>query len=152
METNRLRTDKIGMSKTLKAEKKKLGVILDSNALFVPLQFRIDIFQELETLLDRNFEPILISPVKREVEKLAAGDSPKMQKRAAYALKLAEKCRLIEVDEGGGSADDAIVKAALELNAAVFTNDVQLKKRLRNINMPVIYVRQKSHLEIDGRS
>ncbi|RLI16819.1 nucleotide-binding protein, partial [Candidatus Bathyarchaeota archaeon] len=33
----------------------------------------------------------------------------------------------------------------------VFTNDRNLRKRLRNINVPVIYVRQKSRLEIDGR-
>ena len=144
METNRLWTDKISMSKTL-------NVILDSNALFVPLQFKIDIFQELKTLLDRNFEPIIISPVKREIDRIAEMDSPKMRKQGAYALKLVEKCRLIEMDEEEGSADDAIVKAAHELHAAVFTNDMQLRKRLRNINVPVIYVRQKSHLEIDGR-
>jgi rRNA-processing protein FCF1 len=151
METNRLRTDKIGMSKILKNERKTPRVILDSNALFVPLQFKIDIFKELSTLLDRNFEPILISPVKNEVEKFAETGSPKMQKDASYAVKLAEKCKLITVDEDQGSVDDAIVKAAHDLHAAVFTNDMQLRKRLRNINVPVIYVRQKSHLEIDGR-
>lgn len=139
------------MPKSLKAEKTTLTVILDSNALFIPLQFKIDIFQELKRLLNRNFEPILISPVKHEVEKLAETGSPKMQKRAAYALELAEECRLIEVDAKPGPADDAIIKAAHELHSAVLTNDMQLRKRLRNINVPVIYVRQKSHLEIDGR-
>jgi rRNA-processing protein FCF1 len=139
------------MSKILKDERKTPRVILDSNALFVPLQFKIDIFKELSTLLDRNFEPILISPVKNEVEKFAETGSPKMQKNASYAVKLAEKCTLITVDEDQGSVDDAIVKAAHDLHAAVFTNDMQLRKRLRNINVPVIYVRQKSHLEIDGR-
>jgi rRNA-processing protein FCF1 len=139
------------MSETLKPKKRTLKVILDSNVFFVPFQFKIDIFQGLRTVLNRNFEPVLISPVRREVEKIAKMDSPKMRKEAAYALKLAEKCKLIEVDEIGNSADDAIVKAAHELNAAVFTNDMQLRKRLRNINVPVIYVRQKSRLVIDGR-
>jgi rRNA-processing protein FCF1 len=151
METNRVRTDKISMSETLKAKKRTLKVILDSNVFFVPLQFKIDIFEELKAILNRDFEPVLISPVRREVEKIAKMDSPKMRKKAAYALKLAEKCRLIEVDETGGSADDTIVKAAYDLHAPVFTNDMQLRKRLRNINVPVIYVRQKSRLEIDGR-
>jgi len=151
METNRLRTDKISMLNTLKDEKKTPRVILDSNALFVPLQFKIDIFKELDTMLDRNFEPIIISPVKNEITKFAETGSPKMRKNASYAVKLAEKCTLIEVDEEQGSADDAIVKAAHDLHAAVFTNDAKLRKRLRNINVPVIYVRQKSRLEIDGR-
>jgi rRNA-processing protein FCF1 len=151
METNRVRTDRIRMSDIAEAERKPLKVILDSNVFFVPLQFKIDIFEELKALLNRNFEPVLISPVKREVEKIAKVNSPKMRRKAVYALKLVEKCRLIEVNDAGGSADDAIVKAAYELHAPVFTNDMQLKKRLRNINAPVIYVRQKSRLEIDGR-
>jgi len=150
METNRVRTDKIGMSKTT-LTKKTLKVILDSNALFVQLQFKIDIFQELEALLNRNFEPILISPVRREIERMAEADSPKMRREASYALKLAEKCKLVDVEQTGGSPDDDIFTAASEWRFPVFTNDIQLRKRLRNINVPVIYVRQKSRLEIDGR-
>jgi rRNA-processing protein FCF1 len=130
---------------------KKLKIILDSNALFVPLQFKIDIFEELKTLLKRNFELVLLSPVKLELEKLAGKDSPKMQKKASYALKLAGKCKLVDVKEGGMfSPDDVIVKTAMEWNCPVFTNDRRLRKRLRDINVPVIYVRQKSRLEIDG--
>jgi hypothetical protein len=47
-------------------------------------------------------------------------------------------------------ADDAIVRAAKDWKAVVFTNDRQLRKRLKDISVPVIYVRQKSRLEIDG--
>jgi len=125
---------------------------LDANALFVPLQFKIDIFEELKMLLNGNFEPVLLSPIRQELEKIAEKSSPKMRKNASYALTLAEKCRLFEVDEKFvGSPDDAVVKMAQQWNCPVFTNDRELRKRLRNINVPVIYVRQKSRLEIDGR-
>jgi len=128
-----------------------VGVILDSNALFVPLQFRIDIFNDLNILLNRNFELILLSPVKRELETLAEKGSPKMRKNASYALKLAEKCRYIEIAASDSEpTDNLIVKIAKEWRFPVFTNDKQLGKRLRDINVPVIYVRQKSRLEIDG--
>lgn len=134
--------------------KKPLKVILDSNALFVPLQFRIDIFEELKKLLNMKFELILLSPIRRELEKLAENGSPKMRKNASYALKMAEKCKLVELDEkiAGSSPDDAIFKVACEWKSLVFTNDGELRKRLRNINVPVIYVRQKSRLGIDGRT
>ena len=134
--------------------KKPLKVILDSNALFVPLQFKIDIFEELKKLLNMKFELILLSPIRRELEKLAENGSPKMQKNAFYALKMAEKCKLVELDEkiAGSSPDDAIFKVACEWKSLVFTNDGELRKRLRNINVPVIYVRQKSRLGIDGRT
>jgi len=133
------------------AQRETLKVILDSNALFVPLQFKIDIFSDLERLLNRNFELILLSPVKRELETLAEGGSPKMHKNASYALKLAEKCKYVEVSASAlAFTDDIIVKVAKEWDSPVFTNDRQLKKRLRDISVPVIYVRQKSRLEIDG--
>jgi rRNA-processing protein FCF1 len=151
METHRVRIDKVDMTESLKTRPRTLKVILDSNALFVPLRFKIDIFEDLKTTLNRNFIPVLIPAVKSEIEKMAKTTSPRMRKEAAYALKLTEKCRLIKLDEEEGSADDVIVKAARKLSAAVFTNDTQLRKRLRNINVPVIYVRQKSHLKIDGR-
>ncbi|MEM2937449.1 MAG: hypothetical protein QXJ63_02755 [Candidatus Bathyarchaeia archaeon] len=140
------------MSTKLYSKREKLRVILDSNALFVPLRFRIDIFEELKTLLNRNFEPVLLSPVKRELEKILEKGSPKARKEAFYALKMAEKCTLVEIGmEVKGSPDDVIVEMAREWKCPVFTNDRELKKRLRDISVPVIYVRQKSRLEIDGR-
>jgi len=133
------------------AQKETLEVILDANALFVPLQFKIDIFSDLARLLNRNFELVLLSPVKRELKALAEKGSPKMRKNACYALKLAERCKYVEVDDFASAfTDDVIVKVAKEWGSPVFTNDKQLRKRLRDISVPVIYVRQKSHLEIDG--
>jgi rRNA-processing protein FCF1 len=133
------------------AKREAVKVILDSNALFVPLQFRIDIFDCLEQLLERSHELILLSPVKRELEALTKKGSPKTRKNALHALKLAEKCKYVEVEAPASAlADDVIVKIAEEWKSPVFTNDRQLKKRLRDISVPVIYVRQKSRLEIDG--
>ena len=128
-----------------------LKVILDSNALFVPLEFKLDIFVEVEHLLNRNVDFVLLSPVKRELELLATKDSPKIRREAVYALKVAEKCKYVAVDEGEKlSTDDVIIKVAKAWNSPVFTNDRQLRRKLRDISVPVIYVRQKSRLEIDG--
>jgi len=128
-----------------------LKLILDSNALFVPLEFKLDIFGETKNLLNRNVDFILISPVKRELELLATKDSSKIRKRAIYALKIAEKCRFVAIHEDERlSTDDAIVKVAKAWNSPVFTNDRQLRRKLRDISVPVVYLRQKSRLEIDG--
>ncbi|MGD0450821.1 MAG: PIN domain-containing protein [Candidatus Bathyarchaeia archaeon] len=125
--------------------------MLDSNALFVPLELKIDIFSEVKRLLNRNVNFILLSPVKREIELLAAKESPKTRREAAYALKLAEKCQYVTVDNDEKlRTDNIIVKVAKAWNSPVFTNDSQLRRRLRDISVPVIYVRQKSRLEIDG--
>ena len=128
-----------------------LKIILDSNALFVPLECKLDIFVEVKSLLNRNVDFVLLSPVKRELELLANKDSPKLRRQAVYALRLAEKCKHVAVDEDEKlSTDDAIVKVAKAWGSPVFTNDRQLRRKLRDISVPVIYVRQKSRLDIDG--
>ena len=128
-----------------------LKIILDSNALFVPLESKIDIFAETKRLLNRNLDFVLLSPVKNELKLLATKDSPKIRREALYALKTAEKCKYVVVDNAEKlSTDDVIAKVAKAWNSPVFTNDRQLRKRLRDISVPVIYVRQKSRLDVDG--
>jgi uncharacterized protein len=128
-----------------------LKIILDSNSLFVPLQFKIDIFSEVERLLNRRVNYVLLSPIKRELELLATKESSKTRREAVFALKLTEKCTYVSVDcDEKLTTDDIIVKVAKAWNSPVFTNDSQLRRRLRDISVPVIYVRQKSRLEIDG--
>jgi uncharacterized protein len=131
-------------------KKPPLKIILDSNALFVPLKFKIDVFEETKRLLNRNVTFVVLSPVKHELELLATKDSPKIRREASYALQLAEKCEFVAVENFRETTDDAIVRVAKNWNSPVFTNDVQLRRRLRDISVPVIYVRQKSRLEIDG--
>jgi rRNA-processing protein FCF1 len=129
-----------------------LKIILDSNALFTPLELKIDIFEELQRLLNRNIECIVIHPVKLELELLANKESTKLRRQANFALRLLdEKWKIVEVYVSDKiTTDDAIVKKDKKWNTPVFTNDRQLRKRLRDISLPVIYVRQKSRLEIDG--
>ena len=125
-------------------------MILDSNAFFVPLKFKLDIFSAVEQLINRKVDLVLLSAVKQELEVLSSKDSPKTRREATFALKLAEKCKFIPIDYGNLSTDDVIVKVAEAWNSPVFTNDRQLRRRLRDISVPVIYVRQKSRLDIDG--
>ena len=128
-----------------------LKVILDSNALFVPLELKIDIFEETKRLLNRNLDFILLSPVKHELDLLAAKDSPKIRRQALYALKLAEKCKFVAIENPEKlSTDDIIARVSKAWNSPVFTNDRQLRRKLKDISVPVIYVRQKSRLDIDG--
>ncbi len=120
--------------------------------MFVPIQFKIDIIEQLKRLLGTNFQLVIISPIRRELEYIAEKGSPKTKKMASYALKFADKCTLVDIsEENASSPDDLVVKIGSEWHCPVFTNDSQLRKRLRNINVPVIYVRQRSRLEIDGR-
>ena len=133
------------------SKEEKLKVVLDSNFLFLPSQFRLDIFEELANLLNQRFEPILLSSTQKELQGLAESNSPKKQKQALLALKLAEKCRRVAVDKGSGETyDDVIVRVAAEWKSPVATNDRELRRRLRTLGLPVIFLRHKQRLMLEG--
>ena len=126
-------------------------MILDSNFLFVPSQFSVDIFKELENLISQRLDPVLLSPTHMELLKIVEEGSPKMRQQASLALKLAEKCHMVNVEQCFREThDDVIVRVAKDWRCPVATNDRELRKRLRIISVPVIYLRQKSHLEVEG--
>jgi len=128
-----------------------LKIILDSNFLFVPLQFKIDVFEGLTQLLNQRIEPVLLSSTQHELQTLAKKGSPKLRSQAAMALKLAEKCRVVDVEKGEEeTGDDVILRVATQWRCPVATNDRRLRRRLRDISIPVIYLRQKSRLELEG--
>jgi len=128
-----------------------LKVIFDSNFLFVPIQFKIDIFQGVLNLLNRKIEPVILSATYDELKKMTDEASPKLRRQAELALKLAQNCRIVNVERGKDeTSDDVILRVADRWRCPVATNDRALKQRLRDISIPVIYLRQKSRLELEG--
>jgi len=127
-----------------------IKVILDTNFLMIPFQFNLDIFQEIEYLLQKKVDFVVPSSVKSELTGISARGGEGAPE-ASLALQLASRCRVVEVSlNSGETVDDAIVKASQKLSAVVATTDIDLKKRLRDINVPVVYLRDKSKLEIEG--
>ena len=125
-------------------------VILDSNFLMAPFQFHVDVFEELEYLLQKKIDFIVPSAVKLELTSISSRGGEGAAE-ASLALQLASRCRVVDVNlKPQETVDDAIVKAAQKLGAVVATNDIELKKRLRDINIPVVYLREKSKLEVEG--
>jgi len=128
-----------------------LKIIFDANFLFVPLQFKIDIFEGITNLLNRRFEPILLSTTQHELQKMAERGPRNLRKQAAMALKLGEKCRLVDVEKSQRETnDDVILRIATKWKCPVATNDQELRRKLRDRAIPVIYLRGKSRLELEG--
>ncbi len=133
------------------SKEEKLKVILDANFFFVPSQFNLDIFEELANLLNQRFEPVLLSSTQKELQGLTESKSTKIQKQAVLALRFAEKCRFISVEKDVNETyDHVIVRVATEWKCPVATNDSELKRRLRENGIPVIFLRQKRRLAMDG--
>ena len=126
-------------------------VLLDTNFLFVPRDFKIDIFEEIKRLIGNNAQCLITRTVIHELEGLRANAGPSFAREVEFARKLAEKCEKIE-DEiiHGEDADDSIIRIASEEGYVVATNDVELRKRLRDSKVPIIFLRQGSYLDSEG--
>ncbi len=121
-----------------------MKIIIDTNALMVPAEFGVDIFSELAKL---GFDEWVVpSGVARELEGIASRGRGKGRDAARVALSLMDRCQPIKTEEAAGNVDDSIVELAVEMKVAVCTNDAELKGRLREGGVKVVYLRQRSYL------
>lgn len=110
----------------------------------------MDIIEELERILI-NPRLIVLKPVEEELMRLRDGAGPKEEKSINLALMLLDHCETLDVErQPGESVDDLIVRLAAARGYIVGTTDSKLRRRLRLKGVPVVYLRQKSHLEIEG--
>jgi len=132
------------------ADERTTTVILDSNFLFVPLRFGVDIFEELRRLLG-NVLCVVPSPVIEELRLLREGAKPSLKKEVEFALSMAGRCETAdEAVEPGETVDEVILRLARSWRCPVATNDSELRRRLRSEGVPVIYLRQRAYLDIEG--
>jgi len=77
--------------------------------------------------------------------------SVKLSKQAQLGLRLAGRCKIVEVERKvGESNDDMTLRMAVEWRCPVATNDRELRRKLRGSGVPVVFLRQMSHLEVEG--
>ncbi|MBD3389891.1 nucleotide-binding protein [Candidatus Micrarchaeota archaeon] len=121
-------------------------VVLDTNFLLVPHQFRIDVFGEIDGLLEFPHTYVIPSGVKRELEKLAEGRGDEGA-AARLGLKMLRAKGCTEV-ESRGNVDNWIRKYAKKENAIVATNDRELRNKLKKDGVKVVILQSKSRLGI----
>ena len=113
-----------------------MKVVLDTNALMLPFQVRLNLDSEIQRILG-DAEIYVPSCVLGELKRLA-----RRRWEAKAALRLAEKYRVVDVERLG---DSGVMEAAEKLGAYVLTNDEAFISLLRERGIPVIYLRQ-NHL------
>ncbi len=120
-----------------------MKVIIDTNALMIPVQFNVDVFEELKRLGYETYivPTAVISELDSLIRKLKGDD----RTAAKVAMSMTERCEVVRAD---GHADDVILDMATKNRAAVLTNDIGLRKRLESKNITVICLRQRNRLDI----
>jgi rRNA-processing protein FCF1 len=119
-------------------------VVLDTNALMMPVECDVRVFEELDRLLDAP-EPVVPAAVVAELDRLADGAGEEAT-AASVGRDLADRCAVREAD--ADDADDAVVELARATDAHAVTNDAPLRERLSDAGVPVICLRGQNKLAI----
>ena len=128
----------------------KTKIILDTNFLLIPVQFKVDIYSEIDRICDFSYELVTVKEVVSELEHLIAKGS-KSKKAAKLALQMLKKfqIRTLRDRKVFKRADEAIIAIA-DKNSIVATQDMELKRLLKKNAVRLIVLRQKQYLKLFG--
>jgi rRNA-processing protein FCF1 len=115
-------------------------VLLDTNALFLPLRTGFPLEAEIGRLVP-GARIVVPASSLRELDRLEGRSTP----HAAGARALAERFEIVAVDAEG---DDGVLKAARRERAVVVTADLELQGRARAAGLAVLVPRDRHRLEL----
>ena len=136
---------------TEKNNKNIKKIILDTNFLLLPGQFRFDIFSEIKQIMNYKYEIFIVDKTIDELEKIKSKTNKSKQKdkvAAKIALELLERQNVEHISSEccqGLTVDDLIVELSDE-NTFICTNDKELKFRLLDKGFTIIELMKKSYL------
>ena len=127
-------------------------VVLDTNILTVPAQFSVDIFAESERVVERRIEFVILKSVIQELKRKLEGAVRTEKFKFRIALDFVERCTIIGLDEitSGKPVDDQVLEYAFSVNGIVATNDKELREKSLERGVPVLFMRGKKRLELQG--
>ena len=126
-------------------------IILDTNFLLIPLQFKVDIFSEFERICKFHYKLCILSESIRELEGIKENQKGKSKLSAVFALKLVKLKNIHVIETEKGYVDSLILDNAKKEDI-VATQDAELRRSLAIKGVSVIHLRSRQFLEIVERN
>ncbi|MDR0888152.1 MAG: twitching motility protein PilT [Candidatus Methanoplasma sp.] len=114
-------------------------VVLDTNALLMPFEIRINLDLALQDLLG-DVRCVVPGPLIGELKRLD-------HKFAKAALELARKYEIVQAEASG---DASVIEVALATEGYILTNDKLLRYKARRLGISLIYLRSGTHLVLES--
>jgi uncharacterized protein len=116
----------------------------------IPYSLKVDIFKEFNRVCDFPFKLYILNLSVDELKKIYIQQKGKHKFAAKFALTLLEKSNINVIDADLlNNVDETIVSVAEKKGYFVATQDVLLKKHLKQKNLPIIFLRQKKYLVVE---
>ena len=124
-------------------------ILLDTNFLLIPYQFKVDIFTEFDRVCNFNYKLFVLDKSIEELKKIVEEQKGKNKDAAKIALKLISIKNIgIIKTKSDKKTDDIILDTAPKDDFIVATQDKDLKRRLITQSIIIIVLRQKKKLAI----
>ncbi|MFH1511015.1 MAG: PIN domain-containing protein [Candidatus Woesearchaeota archaeon] len=124
-------------------------VLLDTNFLLIPGTFSVDIFSELDRIVDQKYCLAVLDKTLDELKSITEKQKGKSREAARLGLQIVQQKKIEVIEtEKNKSVDALTVEIANSKSFIVATQDRELKKRLKEKNVAVVVLRQKNHLEL----
>ncbi len=129
-----------------------LLVVLDTNFLTIPAQFGVDIFSETEALLEQRVRFLVLESVVNEIKSQISSSSRRRASIFRVAQDLLRRCEIVHMAPTLAhlSVDEQLLEYAAATGALLATNDQELRERARAKGIPVLTLRDRSRLFLDG--
>ncbi|MFW9941038.1 MAG: PIN domain-containing protein [Candidatus Thorarchaeota archaeon] len=138
-------------------------IVIDSNFILLPFQFKIDYLNEIRSKLEGKLRFIIFKQILDELEAKRRREprSTKFKRLLDSGLLYLEKNRVNfdivfheDTKENNESTDEFLLRKSLELknkgyNIFIASNDSELRRKARGSYLNTIFLRQKKFLSID---
>lgn len=124
-----------------------MKVIIDTNFLLIPSQFKVDIFLEINRILEVKYSLCILDKTINELNKVVEKSRGKDKKAAKLALELIDHANLEIISTKTHYVDKAILEI-VNKDYIVATQDKELKQKILDKGVAVIILRQKRYLQL----
>lgn len=122
-------------------------VILDTNFIFVPGYFGVDIISEIESIVP-NAQISILEGSFRELDLIQEKLKGKQKRAAKLGLDIIKRNHVTVIStDSKEDVDDQLVEIARP-GVIIATQDKELKKRIQDKGAKVIILRQKRYLQM----
>ena len=125
-------------------------ILLDTNFLMIPLQFRVDIFSELDRICNFNYKLYIFEESINELRNIIgnSNSSGKDKKAAQITLKLI-KFKNVNLIRSKKKDVDSLILENSEKYDIIATQDKNLKRKLVEKGVSLIVLRNKKYLMLN---
>ncbi len=122
-------------------------IILDTNFLLIPSQFKVDIFDEISRICHFPYQLCILDKTIDELDSIILSQSIRYRIHARIAKKLIKSYNIKTIaTEKSASVDSLILSFADKKEHIVATQDAALKSLLKQKGIPIIFLRKKQFL------